>query len=227
MLPFKINKITGCLIFKVKDEYYLDEDLIGLALIINIFDYDVCGRRRHGAEQDTVYMRELWSQLGYKVMILEGRITETEFNKILQKYEDKFKRLNGMVKEDGKKVYQSCVVYIGCHGTKDTLFMSDETPVSFYDKFIFKFKYLQGIPKIFIVQCCQTYEQYGEIAKVPKEKLDAMADMIICFPTVPGEVSQRNVFVGSYFVYTLTKVFMNDACKDHLEKLLTTVSLLV
>lgn len=57
----------------------------------------------------------------------------------------------------------------------------------------------------------------------PPEKIPETEDMIVCYSTVPGFVSNRDVEYGTWYIYSLCKVFMNHAWNSELIKLLKEV----
>ncbi len=145
-------------------------------MVINIIDYKV-GFRRHGAENDGTYMTKLWSQMGYKILKYEGYIGKTKFKSILDKFINSINRLNDL--NTSQSTCQSCVVYIGCHGSKGKIDLSDGDTVNFYDNFIFEFGKLVPLnsPKIFVAQSCRTYVQQVsyQVMSETRERLDRMA----------------------------------------------------
>lgn len=214
--PFKVNVDLPPKRQKhVNDEYKLPVDYKGEALIINITQFDHLEERK-GAEHDTIHMRDLWNDLGFKVTEKEGRIEKATLEVTLKAFQDKLES-----DADGIK---ACVVYIGSHGEYGRIHASDKKYINLFTDFIYKItelSCLQGKPKLFIVNACQLF---------PREANDSASlrmpikDTTICISSLPGTVSKRDIHLGSWYVNCLTLVFMKNAYKLDLESMLDEVS---
>lgn len=52
------------------------------------------------------------------------------------------------------------------------------------------------------------------------------SDMLVVYSTLPGHVSYRDKFTGSWFIHILCNVFMNYACTTHIQDLFTMVNII-
>ncbi|CAL8094579.1 unnamed protein product [Orchesella dallaii] len=123
----------------------------------------------------------------------------------------------------------------------------------FYDEILkhFNNRYcpaLKGKPKIFIVQACQgerrdrgvrrtqidgrdlsteestVSSSFGEwVPTMPPDNIPETEDMIVCYSTVPGFVSNRDIEHGTWYIRTLCKIFMECAWNTDVIKLLQRV----
>lgn len=172
-------------------------------------------------------MADLWSELGYDVTTHEGFFTSETIMDILTEFKAKFQTRSPMGEP------QSCVVFIGSHGSFSKIESSDHHPIDLFQDLIFTFDAksspsLIGKPKIFIVQSCQRF-QTDDIRTPNRSEADAMLmnpidDAIVCFSTVPGYVANRDVYLGTWYAYCLAKVFMDHAHQLDLLKLLKKVN---
>lgn len=167
--------------------------------------------------------------MGYKVTRSDSKINKQDFMEIIDKFLTKMQILN---KRSAKKGAESCIVYIGCHGADGELIMSNGDKINLYEEILvpkFKGSHLEGVPKIFILQCCQIYQSEYELNmnRTMQKKVSNMKDLILCFSTLRGEPSNRDCFVGSLYVYALTYVFMNNAHNMDLQKMLYEVWFLI
>ena len=55
--------------------------------------------------------------------------------------------------------------------------------------------------------------------------LHSAPDILVGYSPVPGFVSNRNVYLGSWYIQTICEVFMEHACDKHIEDMLKLVSL--
>ncbi|CAL8141127.1 unnamed protein product [Orchesella dallaii] len=194
------------------DHYKLSEGFKGYALVLNITEYDDRSKDRGGAKHDTEYMTKLWSSLGYEVTSREGYFTLTNVLKILDDFKSKF----------AQRPSGSCVVYIASHGEFSTIQSSDHQSINLYKHVIYNFDSercteLIGKPKIFIIQACQRFQTD---AAAPDRRQVPIDHAIVCFSTIPGYVSNRDLYLGTWYTYCLAKVFMEEAHHMPLVKML-------
>jgi hypothetical protein len=53
----------------------------------------------------------------------------------------------------------------------------------------------------------------------------SMSDTLIGYSTVPGFISNRDVYLGTWYIQAVCEVFMEHACDTHVEDMLKMVSL--
>jgi len=209
-LEVKVKLCDALIERPVTEAYPMTSTPRGGALIMNNikFDEERTGlKTRHGAQNDTIYLRNLLQQLGYSPVEIHEDITDhDEFEMIITLFKKKMK----------KDPPASVVVAIMSHGEGDKLNLTEGDDIDKWDDLVYKFDskqcpQLQGVPKIFIIQACQG--RTGEDRKMPEQpKRDPqVADTLVCFSTIPKYVSHRDRWVGCWYIYCLTKVFMENA----------------
>lgn len=212
--PFKVKVfLPQKKLRHIDDHYKLPTHYKGQALILNIIEFDehVTLSERKGAVNDTVYMQDLWKALGFEVTIHAGKLTKFDVLKAIADFTE-------YIHEDDELT--ACVVYIGSHGEHGKVFTSEGDYLNPYSDIIYKIAKLdslKGKPKFYIVNACQNFSRTEHDASHLKMKVE---DAIICFSTLPGERSNRDIYMGSWYVNCLTLVFMENAFKKDLESLL-------
>lgn len=178
----------------------LHPNKIGLALIINITDYDFEENRAH-AQQDATNISELFNQLGYKVTKCEGRPSKMEIDCLFKALFQQFTK---------KPFLQSCVVYIGSHGSKNAIILSDGTVIDLHE-ILLQFNtcdQLIGKPKLFIIQSC------GICVPYIRDQLEDLKDTAVFVS------SQKNALLQSFSISTFTEIFMREARRSELKEML-------
>lgn len=119
-----------------------------------------------------------------------------------------------------------CVVAILSHGSFESVQLVDGVSVTLHDSIIHqfneqKFSVMKGKPKIVILQTCQDYWGDRPISLAQSQSNPFyLRNMIICYPTCPGSLSLRDVYLGSHFIFVLVHVLMNNAhCMEFQEML--------
>lgn len=199
------------------DQYRLPVGFKGYALILNITEFDDSRRARAGAKYDTEYMTNLWKQLDYQVITHDaGYYSYQQVDDILNEFKSKFTSL-----PPGSPV--SCVIFIGSHGRFSSIETSDSREINLYRDVIYKFDakncpQLQGKPKIFLIQACQRFEYDDATVKPPLDRREVdstlptpIDDAIVCFSTIPGYVANRDMYLGTWYIYCFAKVVMENA----------------
>jgi len=136
-----------------------------------------------------------------------------------------------------KEKPNSIVVVVGSHGGRDVFHTSDrpgktmdtytlDVDIDIVNQFSTKeCQILEDVPKIFLIQTCQNIlsrNQHDTLAP-PRDKVP-MKNFLVCTPQVHGFPSNRDFKKGSWFIYSLTLVFMRRAYELPFNKLLSLVS---
>ncbi|ODM95841.1 Caspase-6 [Orchesella cincta] len=213
-LTVYVTKPISNMVFS-DDHYKLEQGFKGYALVLNITEFVDPSKNRGGAKHDTGYMTNLWTSLGYEVTSREGFFTLENVRKILEEFKSKFVQ----------RPAASCVVYIASHGEFNSIHSSDHQSINLYKHIIYNFdsercEELIGKPKIFIIQACQRFQTDDERTQVDAELQTPIDHAIVCFSTIPGYVSNRDLYLGTWYTYCLTKVFMEEAHHLPLVKML-------
>jgi hypothetical protein len=117
----------------------------------------------------------------------------------------------------------SLVVVIMSHGAQDKIEMADGKSVHLWNDIVYKFRgVLPHKPKIFIVQACQEFKS-SEVENQGSSSAGVMPDTLVCFPTQPGTLANRDIYLGGWFIYCFTKVLMENAHNTHLLDMLKMV----
>jgi len=245
MTPLKVKVKTG-------KKFHSDPRLIypmsssprGLALIINNIEFTIpeIYPFRKGAEVDSENLAELFTQLGFKVEkhLNLGR-TET------------FRVLIDFAARTEHKDADMVIVCILSHGTHHGRVVAAdclelEVEVDILRRFNNDYcPELKGKPKFFILQACRGEdEDYGTLELQSRDATDAKPrsrsmssmsppgvaakgltweDILIAFATLPGYISNRDHFRGTWFIESLSKVIMNHAKDTSLRDMLDLVGL--
>lgn len=215
----------------MQDHYKLPPDFKGYALVLNIIQFKNEHRDRSGARHDTTYQSELWTQLGYKVTTREGHFSLIDVKALLANFKEQF--------DNAPSENISCVIFIGSHGTFSKIESSDHEEINLYHDIIYQFDSLscpklQGRPKMFFIQACQRFEtdDPATITKTichEREECSEMPidDTVVCFSTIPGCVSHRDIYMGTWYTYCLTQVIMENAHRMDLFRMLVEVTYLL
>jgi len=215
----------------------------GLALIINNieFTYPDLFPYRKGANVDSENLAELFTQLGFKV--------ETHLN---LGRTDTFRVLIDFAARSEHKDADMAIVCILSHGTQHgRVVAADCMEFNIEVDILRRFNNdycpdLKGKPKFFILQACRGEdEDYGTMSLQSRDATDAKPrsmsmssiyapgaakgltweDILIAFATLPGYISNRDHFRGTWFIESLSKVIMNHAKDTSLRDMLDLVGL--
>lgn len=236
------DTIPSELVVKTSLECYAGEGIYkisagnrGICLIINNIKFEDQEFNREGSEKDGDSLQKVFTQLGYVVHYLQD-LTSRE---MIQTFQDYSKRADHWTAD--------CFVgIILTHGWKqNTLFGTDHALVSLDEDLISQFNngncpQLIGKPKLFFVQACRgdihdmgvclqnVADAAGFAAVAEKQiqqmKLPSWSDTVICFSTIDGYVSLRNVNTGSWFGDALIRCLCEHACDTELHSLFKKVN---
>ncbi|KAM9789865.1 caspase-3-like [Neosynchiropus ocellatus] len=214
---------------KKDDLYPLNSHPVGLCLIINNKNFLTCSTR-HGTDRDAQCLGEVFSSLGFRVLMCEDQTTE-QMDRCLKAFSSlrdpaQVHRLDLMefcgggftALQDVPKHGDAFFCCILSHGEKGVVLGVDSKPLSI--KEITKtFKSsdhseLTGKPKVFLIQACQgRLKQRGVLlpdllednceTSIPEE-----ADFLVAMATVEDYAALRHRVEGSWFIQTLCQELM-------------------
>merc|ERR1712179_19268 len=230
-------------------KYFVDSESIyevksnfrGLAVIINNDEFtDPDYNPRQGSQVDVQNLRDLFTQLGFTVVV-HRNLTRRE-------------TLNFVIDCSSDPVHVSADMMIFCFAThgpdKNKLISTDCLEIDVDNDILRSFNNencpnLRGKPKFFIFQACQGFEKdYGVEAIRGKTQEDAFTllpktgagppgspikdpaweDKLIAYATLPGFVSYRDIVSGTWFIQCLCQVFMERSCGTSLRDMLDMVA---
>ncbi|KAM9811028.1 caspase-8-like [Neosynchiropus ocellatus] len=208
-----------------KDELYpLNSNPVGLCLIINNKNFQD-GSTRRGSDRDAQSLGEVFSMLGFHVLMYEDQTME-QMRQRLRSFGSlsDHTQLQGMKEftrgrfTELQEVPQHGDAFFCCiltHGLKGVVLGVDRKALS-VKEITAPFRsthQLTGRPKVFLIQACQGgQEQQGVL--VPEMEADleedghqasipAEADVLVAMATVEDYVSLRHPVNGSWFIQTL------------------------
>lgn len=217
MKPLDVEVVSPSEQMTFKDKYNLPAGGKGLALIMNIVEFDD-ELPRKGSDKDLEYMSELWPQLGYELYPKSKK--DRELKK--RSKEEVIRLIDSFVEKCQASKPKSIVVFVGSHGGLNTIHTSDGKSIHLYGDLVNKFgrescPVIRACPKIFLIQTCQNIKRnetdsYNSAAPI--------SDALIVTAQVPGHEANRDAFKGSWFIYCLTYVIMNHAHKTSFQDML-------
>ncbi|XP_030015541.1 caspase-8-like isoform X2 [Sphaeramia orbicularis] len=215
------------------EEYYiLSHNPRGWCVVINNENFTGPAlKTRKGTQEDTKALREVFTRLGFKVVI-ENDLTA-------QQIRDKVIKLG----RENFLDHDALVVCVLSHGEKDLVYGTDECPVNLKDlKKPFtsdSAPTLAGKPKLFFIQACQgNGYQRGALPCPPRprqeeeepqrsleedagpvhgETVPSDCDFLVGMATVPECKSFRNTATGSIYIQELCRQLMISAGSPELE----------
>ncbi|XP_074656756.1 uncharacterized protein LOC141909970 [Tubulanus polymorphus] len=226
------------------DQYYMNHVQRGLALIISNKEFDT-SKNRIGTEFDVESLSEVFSDLGFEVVVHENLTAEEMKSKMRDgKYKKEFDYFNFQ-----RVHFKGYIVPICGYDSNAKLELTDLNTVQKGDKVIgtdgntvhveelvkpFKgdaCEALAGKPKLFFIQACRGLLREQGVLFTDSEQIDGNeglripneADVLIAYATVPGYVSWRNAGEGSWFIQTLCKVLKEHHRSLDLLRMLTRV----
>lgn len=187
--------------------------------------------RRIGAEVDERNLAELFKEFGY--------IVEKYRNEGL---EDMKRKIREFAQRREHSRYDSCVVAIMSHGIarrskQDSTIISADGQLLEIEWVLEQFtnenaRSLVAKPKIFFFQTCRGDSQdYGVKLTSGRIQTDSsssvvlrsMSDILIGYSTLPGFASNRDVYLGTWYIQAICEVFMEHACDTDVEDMLKMV----
>ncbi|XP_076285376.1 death regulator Nedd2-like caspase [Lasioglossum baleicum] len=240
-------------VYEMVERYPMRNKPRGLVLIITNIHYKYSYKEpRSSAAHDEENMRNLFEQMGFRVISLFDlskrqfveKVREFSQEKLLRHVDSCFV----IVSSHGNVNSQYEVTEIECvDNNPESDLRSAKTILckDILDYFTAEAcPHLAGKPKIFIFQLCRGDKKQRSVIE-PRHttdisnfhSIDEMAgpktnsgetirnyeDMLVAQATLPGHVAFRDKITGSWFIQILCEVFMNYACKSHLQDLLTMV----
>lgn len=217
------------------DIYRMLAPVRGICLIINNITYTNEERNRRGSELEGQQLEKLFNQLGF--------IVRPCLNRTADQIEDDFAKA---AQDEDNPSYDAFIGVILSHGRfKDTIAGIDESTIAL-DVILDKFNNkncpsLRGKPKMFFIQACRGDLADNGVLACSENVTDAISfmaphddasrlptwtDTVVCYSTVDGFASIRNIITGSWFGDALIKVFSERACDSELNHLLILVSTL-
>lgn len=202
----------------------------GVFFFINIIHFESeTTKDRGGAEIDRENLVTLFREMGYTVFYYED-ISLSECWDLLHE----------LVQSEHLESIDSFVMCVQTHGdlTNDnrTIIEFPDGRIDYVETFVKFFsntncKKLAFKPKIFFFPFCRgkipDREKNINIPKVESDgkplKVPTSSDVLICFGTVPGFITFRDVTTGSWFVHEFCKVVAEHACDVHLEDMMKLV----
>lgn len=203
----------------------------GICLIINNFTFQDPSWNRDGSEQEGEMLEELFIQLGFDVRHLKNRSAK--------EIDDDFEAAS--LDENNLK-YDSFVGIILSHGNVNNIIHGVDGILSL-DQILERFNnencpLLISKPKMFFIQSCRGNKrdlgvtltnvadalQFLPQAQPNINRLPTWTDTVVCYSTIDGFASMRNILTGSWFGDALIKVFCERAHDTELHQLLMLVN---
>ncbi|CAI4229195.1 unnamed protein product [Auanema sp. JU1783] len=212
----------------------------GLCLIINNEKFETMPARK-GTHVDKINATNLFTQLGYKVIVKENLMGI-----------EMMKAITDFAKDPMQLKSSSVVVIVLTHGEHDIILGSDDQPVHIHN-FTSALNsvsapHLTGKPKLFFIQACRGERYDRGIASTERDgtqsdafrllscvlgttekpqnirHLPTEADFLVAFATPPHFVSWRNSERGSWFIQGICQIFSRFAISHTIVDMLTMVN---
>jgi hypothetical protein len=202
----------------------------GVLFFVNILEFQNEKTNRRGAERDRENLVTLFREMNFTVFYYEN-LTSAELHDLLQQ----------LIKSDHLHRIDSFFLCIQTHGdlyNNQTVMEFSDGSREYTDAVIKMFSNVEcpvlvGKPKVFFFPFCR-----GKISDklkniyVPVIETDGrpisvqvptVSDQLVCYGTVPGFMTHRDIEFGSWYIYELCKVFADHACDCHIEEMLKLV----
>ncbi|XP_034559170.1 caspase-8-like [Notolabrus celidotus] len=218
---------------KQGDQYRLNSRPIGLCFIINNENF-LDGDVRHGTGRDTESLAEVFSWLGFRVLMCKDQ-TRDQMDHTLKSFASvrDFSQLQQLdVKEwsggsftdfqGGAKHGDAFICCILSHGRKGVVLGIDGQPLAIKEMTrTFKAtdqSALTGKPKVFLIQACQGGQIQGGVLSEDLQADDCQslyipeeADVLVAMATVEDCAAIRHKIDGSWFIQPLCEE-LKDGC---------------
>ncbi|CAH1239904.1 CASP2 [Branchiostoma lanceolatum] len=241
-IPVVVKACTPAFFQQIKAKhkpYKMEAKPRGLALILSNTRFGQASglQDRKGGEVDLLNIEHLLLGLGFQTFPEEDKSAE-----------DMCSILKNFAAKEEHRAADACIVVLMSHGAQGEIYGTDGKTVEYRDIFaVFDNKNcpdLQGKPKLFFIQACRGDavdkgtdapdagkmqdllgpKSRGTDQADAKSPLPTRSDMLFSFSTQPGNVSFRNSEYGSWYIQTITKVFMEHAKDRELSSMLRMVN---
>ncbi|XP_058794750.1 caspase-3-like [Phymastichus coffea] len=238
-LVINVRKATkfGVSHTKLMEIYPMRGNLRGIVLIIANNLYKDKEDQRSGAKYDAENLKQLFKGMGFMVIYHEDLSGKDIDEKVYE-----FSKMTELRKADSAFIIISSHGN-GKIGVQETEILGVDYNSPEYNKVVSTkiINYftannchdLKNKPKVFIFQTCRGENKQVEVSRYradsavnsSKPSIDEQhfsnnlrdhQDMLIVYSTLPGFVSFRDHFNGSWFIQVLCEVFMNHAYKYHI-----------
>lgn len=199
----------------------------GVFFFVNIIEFKSEKNNRKGAEMDRENLITIFREMNYTIFYYED-LKREEFHELLRQ----------LIRSEYLKHVDSFICCIQTHGN----LYNNQTIMEFSDGFTMGIeeviemfsntncKDLVNKPKVFFFPFCrggisdlEKKIKPVETDGAPSIYVPSYSDILICYGTVPGFMTHRDVGFGSWYVRELCKIIAEHACDCHLEDMLKMV----
>ncbi|XP_077287841.1 death regulator Nedd2-like caspase isoform X2 [Arctopsyche grandis] len=227
------NSLIGCYFTKSRNR--------GMTLLINNIDFEDGTEKRTGADVDEQNLKALFHQIGFSEFISHNNSTASGMENALKDFtkSPKLKETDCVfviIASHGTS--DNCNNHVKC---SDGSQMSVSKILEYFSNI--NCPALRNKPKIIIFQLCRgknedrgcenvDVNQFKKMTlqtklnertqldgKDQKTKLCSYSDILIVHSTLPGFSSHRDKILGSWFIISMCKVFMEHAYNTNVEEL--------
>lgn len=208
----------------------------GVFFFVNIIKFQDEKTNRRGAERDRENLVTLFREMNFTIFYFEN-LSKVELHELIRK----------LITSDYLKQTESFFLCIQTHGdllNNQTIMEFSDGSREFTDEIISMFSntecpVLIGKPKVFLFPFCRgkisdklknvyvpVIETDGRaMNEMTKHTVPTFSDQLICYGTVPGFMTHRDIEFGSWYVRELCRVFAQHAYDCHIEDMLKLVGL--
>ncbi|CAG7733782.1 unnamed protein product [Allacma fusca] len=214
-------------IFTLQQTYSTGAKYKGLALIVNVINFDnEPEHNRLGAQKDTEELTEVLSQRNFLVYHLNDPTYQELQNAIVQFQDCTFDSAD------------SFLLAVMSHGDGEKIVTRDSRRFEIWRRIVEQFNNtncegLKGKPKIFVFNYCRgdvtdTGAGSTQHDAMPERTspltIPSWTDMLVCYSTLDGHYAYRDVNEGSWFIQTLCEVVRQHGKTYDIMTLLNLVS---